>query len=76
MLHPILKFGHIPHGEHKFVIETLLKLLELLHIIEALSTTMIDDLMASSSRKQVMMQYMEPQTNVSTTLDEKSKKLT
>ena len=35
VLDPRFKLGHIPHGEHKFVKETLLSMLELVHLIEA-----------------------------------------
>ena len=43
---------HIPHDEHKFVIKTLLNMLELIRIIEALSSIPIDDLLASTTHKQ------------------------
>ena len=54
------KLGHIPHG-HKIFMETLLNMLESVHLIDALSSTSIDDLLASSSHKRskVMMQFME-----------------
>ena len=54
------KLGHIPHG-HKIFMETLLNMLESVHLIDALSSTSIDDLLASSSHKRskVMMQVME-----------------
>ena len=37
MLDPKFKLGHISHGEHKFIRETLFNMLELLCIIEASS---------------------------------------
>ena len=33
ILDPRSKLGHIPYGDHKFVTETLLNLLESVHII-------------------------------------------
>ena len=51
VLHPRFKLGNIPHGEHKFVIENLTNMLELVCPIEASSSTLIDDLLASSSHK-------------------------
>ena len=61
VLDPRFKLGHIPYGEHTFFREILLNMLELVRIIEASSSTPIDDLLASSSHKhsKVMMQFME-----------------
>ena len=74
LLDPRFKLGHIPYGEHEFVRAILLNMLESVRIIEALSSTPIYDLLASSSHRhsKVMMQIMEQQLNRSTTLDEKS----
>ena len=59
VLGPRFKLGHIPHGEHKFVMKTLLNMLKSVHLIEASSSTLIDDLLASSSHKcsKVLMQF-------------------
>ena len=61
VLDPRFKLGHIPHGEHNFVMETLLNMLESVRPIQAATTTPIDDVLASSSHKRskVMMQFME-----------------
>ena len=77
ILDPRFKLGHIPYGEHDFVMEILLNMLESVRIIEALSSTSIDNLLASSSHKRskVMMKFMEQQSNRSTTLDGKSEKV-
>ena len=50
ILDPRFKFGHILFGDHKFVIETLLKFLESLHIIEVTIITPNVDLMPSLSQ--------------------------
>ena len=73
VLDPRFKLGHIPIGKHKFITEILLNMLELVHPIEASSSTLIDGLLASSSYKysKVMMQFMERQSNRSTTTEEK-----
>ena len=57
--------------------EILLNKLELVRIIEGSSSTLIDDLPASSSHKRlkVMIQFMEQQSNKSKILDEKSAKV-
>ena len=77
MLDPKFKLGHIPYCEHNFAIKILLNMLELVRIIEASSSTLIDGLLASSSYKssKVMMQFMKQQSNKSTTLDEISVKV-
>ena len=77
MLDPRFKLGHIPYGEHNFVMEILLNMLELVRIIEGLSSTLMDDLLASSSHKRskVMIHFMDLQSNKSTILDEKSAKV-
>ena len=61
VLDPRFMLGHIPHGEHKFFIETLLNMLESVRPIEASTYTPIDDLLDSSSHKcsKLMMQFME-----------------
>ena len=61
ILDPRFNLGHISHGEHKFVMETSLYMLELVHPTEASTSTPIDDLLDSSSHKhsKVMMQFME-----------------
>ena len=38
MLDPRFKLEHIPHGEHKFIMKTLLNMLELVRIAEAWSS--------------------------------------
>ena len=60
VLDPKFKLGHIPYGEHNFVKEILLNMLKSVCIIEASSSTPIDDLLSSSSHKRskVMMQFM------------------
>ena len=50
-LHPRFKLGHIPHGEHNFVMETLLNMLESMRPIQASTSTPIDDVLTSSSHK-------------------------
>ena len=77
VLDPRFKLRHITYSEHNFVKEILLNMLESVRIIEASSSTSIDDLLSSSSHKRskVMMQFMEQQSNRSTTLDEKSAKV-
>ena len=74
VLDPIFKLEHIPHGEKEFVMENLLKMLELVCIIEGSSSMPIDDLLASRTHKRskVMMQFMERQSSRSTTIDEQS----
>ena len=64
VLDPILKFGHIPNGEHKFFMETLLNMLESVCPIQASTYTPIDDLLTSLSHKRskVVMQFMERQS--------------
>ena len=42
VLDPRFKLEHIPHGEHKFVMKTLVKKLESLRIVEASSSMPID----------------------------------
>ena len=61
MLDPRFKLGHILHDDHNFFMETLRKMLESVHIMEALSFVTIDDRLASLSHKplKVMMQFME-----------------
>ena len=53
--------SHIPQGEHNFVSETLLNMLESMRPIQASTSTLIDDVLASASHKRskVMMQFME-----------------
>ena len=51
LLDPRFKLEHIPHGDHKFVMETLLDMLESVCIIEASSSMPIDDLLASMTHK-------------------------
>ena len=77
VLDPRFKLEHIPHGEHKFFMETLVKKLESVRIVEASSSISIDDLLASKSHKcsKVMNQIMERQSNRSKTLDDKSVKV-
>ena len=77
VLDPRFKLEHIPHGEQKFVVETLLNLLESVRIIEGSSSMLIDDLLASRTHKRskVMMQFMEQQSSRSTTVDEQSAKV-
>ena len=77
MLDPRFKMEHIPHGEQKFVVETLLNLLESVRIEEGSSSMPIDDLVASRTHKRskVMMQFMEPQSSRSTAVDEQSVKV-
>ena len=72
-LDPRFKLGHITYGKHNFVMAILLNMLELVRIIEASSYTSINDVLASSSHKRlkVMIQFMERQSNRSTTLGEK-----
>ena len=57
MLDHRFKWGHIPYSEHKFVMKILLNILESVHIIEASSSMLIDDLLDTSSHKcsKVMM---------------------
>ena len=57
MLDPRFKLEHIPHGEHKLVMETLLNMLESVRIIEASSSMSFDDLLTSTTHKhsKVMM---------------------
>ena len=69
VLDPSMKSEHIPHGEYKFVMKTLINMLESTCIIEASSSMSIDDI------SEVMMQFMERQSCRSTTLDEKSIKV-
>ena len=70
---PRFKLGRIPYDDNNFVKEISLNMLESVCIIEASSSTPIDDLLSSSSHKRskVMMQFMEQQSNMSTTLDDK-----
>ena len=74
VLDPRFKLGHIPHGEHNCVMETLLNMLESMHPIQASTSTPIDDVLASPSHKRskVMIQFMERQSNRYTTVEEKS----
>ena len=51
VLDPIFKLEHILHGEHRFVMKNLLKMLESMRILEALSSMPIDDLLASTTHK-------------------------
>ena len=76
-LDPRFKLKHIPHDERKFIMETLLNMLESVRIIEASSSMLIDDLLASMTHKRskVKMQFMERQSSRSTTVDEKSIKV-
>ena len=71
------KLEHIHHGEHKFFMETLLNMLDLVRIIEASSSMSIDNLLASTTHKRskLMMQFMEQKSSKSTTLYEKSVRL-
>ena len=71
---PRFKFGHIPHGEHNFFMETLLNMLESMRPIQASTSTPIDNVLTSSSHKRskVVMQFMERQSNRYTTVEEKS----
>ena len=73
VLDPRFKLEYIPHGERKFVMETLLNMLESVPIIEASSSIPIDDLLASMIHQcsRVMMQFVEQQSSRSTTVDEK-----
>ena len=77
LLDPRFKLEHIPHGEHKFVIETLLNMLESVSIIEGSSSMPIDDFLASRTQKRtkVMIQFIERQSSRSTTVDEQSVKV-
>ena len=77
VLDPRSNLGHIPYGEKTLIKETLLNTLESRDIIQALSTILIDDLIASLShnRSKVMMPVIELQVNMSTSLDEKSIKV-
>ena len=74
VLDPRFKLGHIPHGEHNFVMKTLLNMLESVLPIQASTSTPIDDVLASSSHKRskVIIQFMERQSNRYTTIEEKS----
>ena len=74
VLDPRFKLKHIPHSVHKFIIETLLNMLESVRIVEASTSMPIDDLLASTSHKRskVMIQFKEQQSSRSTTFDEKS----
>ena len=65
MLDPRFKLEHISYGEQKFVMETLLNLLESVRIIEGSSSMLIDNLLASRTHKRlkVMMQFMERQSS-------------
>ena len=74
VLDPRFKLGHIPHGEHNFVMKTLLNMLESVLPIQASTSTPIDDVLASSSHKRskVIIQFMETQSNRYTTIEEKS----
>ena len=62
VLDPRFKLGHILHDDHNFFMKTLHKMLESVHIMEALSFMPIGDHLASLSHKplKVMMQFMEP----------------
>ena len=77
VLDPRFNLEHIPHGEHKFFMETLLNILESVHIIEGSTSMSIDDLLASRTHKRskVMMKFMERQSSRSTTVDEQSVKV-
>ena len=61
VIDPRFKLEHIPHGEHKFFMETLLNMLESVRIVEGLSSMSIDDSLASMTHKRskVMIQFME-----------------
>ena len=61
VLDPIFNLEHIRHGEHKFVMETLLNMLESVRIVEGLISMSIDDSLASTTHKhsKVMMQFIE-----------------
>ena len=61
VLDPRFKLEHIPHGEHKFFMKTLLNMPESVRIVEASSSMPIDDLLASTTHKssKVMMQFMD-----------------
>ena len=74
VIDPTFKLGHIPHGEHNFVMETLVNKLETVHPIQASTSTSINDVLASSSHKRskLMIQFMERQSNIYTTVEEKS----
>ena len=74
---PRFNLEHIPHGEQKFVMETLLNILESVRIIESSSSMPIDDILASRTQKRskVMMQFMERQSIRCTTVDEQSVKV-
>ena len=65
VLDPRFKLGHTPHGEHNFVMETLLNMLESMSLIQRLTSTPIDDVLASliHKRSKVMMQLIERQSN-------------
>ena len=77
VLDPRFKLRHIPYSDHNFDMKFLLNRLESVRIIEASSSTPIDDLLASSSHKpsKLLIQFMEHQSNRSMTLDEKSTKV-
>ena len=74
VLDPRFKLGHILHGEHNFVMETLLNMLESMRPIQTSTSTPIDDVLTSSSHKHsnVMMPFTERQSNRYTTVEEKS----
>ena len=76
-LDPRFKLEHIPHGEQKFVTETLLNLLKSVSVIEGSSSMPIDDRLASRTHKRskVKMQFMERQSSRSTSVDEQSVKV-
>ena len=61
MVDPRFKLEHILHGEQKFVMETLLDMLESVCILEASSFIPFDDLFASTTHKRlkVMIQFIE-----------------
>ena len=63
VLNPRFKLGHILQGEHNFILETLLNMLESVRPIQASTYTPIDDVLALASHKRskVMMQFMERQ---------------
>ena len=46
VLNPIFKLEHIPQGENKFFMKTLLNMLELVNIVEASSSMPIDNILA------------------------------
>ena len=77
VLDPWFKLEHIPHGEQKFFMKTLLNLLESVRIIEGSSSVPIDDLLAwrTHKRSKVMMQFTEQQSSRSTLVDEQSVKV-